>query len=51
MSDQDSVLPPVPSAPPHAFDTVFRGPNGIRAGWRVLIYREIRYQPLGIPNQ
>jgi hypothetical protein len=51
MADQDSVLHPVSNAQLAAVNNVFRGPNGIRAGWRVLIYREIRYQPLGIPNQ
>jgi membrane protease YdiL (CAAX protease family) len=32
------ILPPEPSTPPPARHTVFRGPNGIRAGWRVLIF-------------
>lgn len=33
------LLPPEPSTPPQpAPHTVFRGPNGIRAGWRVLIF-------------
>jgi hypothetical protein len=41
MSDQDIVLPPAQNAPPAAVNTVFRGPNGIRAGWRVLIYLAI----------
>ncbi len=43
MSDQE-ILPPteptvVPAATqPQPPNTVFRGPNGIRAGWRVLIF-------------
>ncbi|HEY1678938.1 MAG TPA: CPBP family intramembrane glutamic endopeptidase [Candidatus Sulfotelmatobacter sp.] len=32
------VTPPTPPPPPN---TVFRGPNGIRAGWRVLIFLAI----------
>ena len=28
------ISPPQPAAP----NTIFRGPNGIRAGWRVLIF-------------
>jgi uncharacterized protein len=36
------MLPPDPSAtpvpPPQPPNTVFRGPNGIRAGWRLLIF-------------
>jgi len=31
--------PPVPQPPPAS--TIFRGPNGIRAGWRVLIFLAI----------
>jgi hypothetical protein len=39
MSDQGVVLPPAASVPtPPAPHTVFRGPNGIRAGWRALIF-------------
>jgi membrane protease YdiL (CAAX protease family) len=39
MSDQDIALPGAPETPdPPAPHTVFRGPNGIRAGWRVLIF-------------
>jgi membrane protease YdiL (CAAX protease family) len=39
MSDQGVVLPPVISSPqPPAPNNFFRGPNGIRAGWRVLIF-------------
>ena len=40
MSDQGIVLPET-STPPPAPNTVFRGPNGIRAGWRVLIFLAI----------
>jgi|SRR5580704_409948 membrane protease YdiL (CAAX protease family) len=39
MSDQGIIiLPPEASTPPPAPNTVFRGPNGIRAGWRVLTF-------------
>jgi membrane protease YdiL (CAAX protease family) len=39
MSDPGVVLPAETSAPqPSAPDNFFRGPNGIRAGWRVLIF-------------
>lgn len=41
MSDQGIVLPPETSTPPPAPNTVFRGPNGIRAGWRLLIFLAI----------
>jgi uncharacterized protein len=39
MNDPN-LLPSLPTAlePPPAPNTVFRGPNGIRAGWRVLIF-------------
>lgn len=32
VSTQDSSVPPAPG------NSIFRGPNGIRAGWRVLIF-------------
>ena len=40
MPDPEIILPspefpPTPAPPPN---TIFRGPNGIRAGWRVLIF-------------
>ncbi len=43
MSDPDNPLPPpapiIPLAPAHPPQyTFFRGPNGIRAGWRILIF-------------
>jgi membrane protease YdiL (CAAX protease family) len=40
MSDSEIVLPGVPEIPPppRVPNTMFRGPNGIRAGWRVLIF-------------
>jgi uncharacterized protein len=38
MSDHGIVLPPAANSPPPAVNNVFRGTNGIRAGWRVLIY-------------
>jgi membrane protease YdiL (CAAX protease family) len=48
MSDHGVVVPPepgapfsVPPAPPPAPTSVFRGPDGIRAGWRVLIFLAI----------
>ena len=38
----DQPIPPsvdsVPQPPPQPRSTIFRGPNGIRAGWRVLVY-------------
>ncbi len=35
----DSVSVPIPPPPPPPLpNTVFRGPNGIRAGWRMLIF-------------
>jgi membrane protease YdiL (CAAX protease family) len=38
MDDSEILIPaPTPKAP----NTVFRGPNGIRAGWRVLIFLAI----------
>jgi uncharacterized protein len=33
--------PPAPPSPPQTHYTIFRGPNGIRAGWRVLIFLAI----------
>ena len=53
MSDQGIVLPPepaIPSPPPHPPNTVFRGPNGIRAGWRVLIFLLIVAGLLAVVN-
>src|SRR5579864_5449529 len=41
MSDQAIILPPQPDTPPPPPNTVFRGPNGIRAGWRALIFLAI----------
>ena len=48
MSDSGMMVPPdvpsgLPAQPPPAEPryTAFRGPNGIRAGWRVLIYLTI----------
>ncbi len=41
MSDQTALLPPQPLPPPTLPHTIFRGPNGIRAGWRVLIFLAI----------
>ncbi|HET6180310.1 MAG TPA: type II CAAX endopeptidase family protein [Candidatus Sulfotelmatobacter sp.] len=39
MPDQEIVLPqPTAEVAPPPPNTVFRGPNGIRAGWRVLIF-------------
>ena len=38
MSDQGIVLPPETVAPQPPAHSAFRGPNGIRAGWRVLIF-------------
>jgi membrane protease YdiL (CAAX protease family) len=37
MSESGAVLPE-PSIPPPAPNNIFRGPNGIRTGWRVLIF-------------
>ena len=33
-----TALEPTSPLPPPPPNTVFRGPNGIRAGWRVLIF-------------
>ncbi len=46
MADQPIILPPEPHlatapSPPTPPNTVFRGPNGIRAGWRALIFLAI----------
>jgi CAAX protease family protein len=45
MSEAGIVVfpePPIPPAvPPPVPNTIFRGPNGIRAGWRVLIFLAI----------
>jgi membrane protease YdiL (CAAX protease family) len=41
MSDKGIVLPPEAGTPPPSTNTVFRGPNGIRAGWRILIFLAI----------
>lgn len=39
MADSGVVVPPQQSTPPPPpANTIFRGPNGIRAGWRVLIF-------------
>jgi membrane protease YdiL (CAAX protease family) len=41
MSDPDVLVPAsadVPPPPPPVPNTFFRGPNGIRVGWRVLIF-------------
>jgi uncharacterized protein len=42
MADSQISLPPQPTATPTPAppppDTIFRGPNGIRGGWRVLIF-------------
>jgi hypothetical protein len=41
MADSQISFPPQPTAPtppPPRPDTIFRGPNGIRAGWRVLLF-------------
>jgi len=38
MSDQPVVLPPETVAPQSPAHNAFRGPNGIRAGWRALIF-------------
>ncbi len=44
MADPGMIVPPEilgaaqPPAPPVRPNTAFRGPNGIRAGWRVLIF-------------
>ena len=45
MPDPSAVVPPEPAAPPPVLSpaqpgwkSIFRGPDGIRAGWRVLIF-------------
>jgi len=45
MSDPETIPPtpptPAPTPAPQPLNTVFRGPNGIRAGWRLLIFLAI----------
>jgi len=41
MSNQGIVVPSSAGARPPTSNNVFRGPNGIRAGWRVLIFLAI----------
>ncbi len=43
MSNPEIIPPAIPAEPlpPQTPNTVFRGPNGIRAGWRVLIFLAI----------
>jgi len=36
MTDPSAAATPAPA--PEISNTIFRGPNGIRAGWRVLIF-------------
>ena len=51
MPDSQQVLPPEPNAPPpRPANTAFRGPNGIRAGWRVLIFLAIAAGVVGLIN-
>jgi len=38
MADPTILPPPPPALPAPPHHTVFRGPNGIRAGWRVLLF-------------
>ncbi len=38
MANSGITLPPPPTAPPQPNHGIFRGPNGIRAGWRALIF-------------
>ena len=46
-----SAEPPQPSAPPDdAAHTVFLGPNGLRAGWRLLIAFLIFYESVKVIN-
>jgi hypothetical protein len=49
MADQGIVLPPA-SALPATPNSFFRGPNGIRAGWRVLIFLAIVAGLIGTVN-
>ncbi|MHB8216130.1 MAG: CPBP family intramembrane glutamic endopeptidase [Candidatus Sulfotelmatobacter sp.] len=52
MPDQN-ILPPEPgfsASPPATANTIFRGPNGIRAGWRVLIFLSIVAALVGAVN-
>ena len=35
---EPEIPTPTPAAPPPSPHTIFRGPNGIRAGWRVVIF-------------
>ena len=41
MSDQGIALTAAPAPVPTTPNTIFRGPNGIRAGWRALIFLAI----------
>lgn len=50
MSDPRPVLPPETVPPPAPPNTIFRGPNGIRAGWRVLIFLAIMAGMIGVIN-
>jgi len=49
MADQGVVLPPT-SVPPSKSDSFFRGPNGIRAGWRIAIFLAIMAGLVGAVN-
>lgn len=42
MANPEILPPPVPAVPPPQYN-IFRGPNGIRAGWRVLIFVAIAF--------
>jgi uncharacterized protein len=41
MATSEILPPPQPPAPPAPQHNIFRGPNGIRAGWRVVIFAVI----------
>src|SRR5579872_161151 len=50
MADPGTILQPAPSPPAHTQGTIFRGPNGIRAGWRALLFLGIMAGLIGAVN-
>jgi hypothetical protein len=50
MADPTTALPPEPNPSPPAPHSIFRGPNGIRSGWRVLIFFAIVAAQVAVVN-
>ena len=50
MADSSPILPPSPGPGAPAPHTIFRGPNGIRAGWRTLIFLAIMAGLIAVVN-